>query len=72
LLRLIGARITTVSVDVVNRVRRLVLALGVERINADLPSDFAVYEAQEGGVSLFTGAGLSGEVAAALRLTVSR
>lgn len=71
LLRLISARLTTVPADVVNKVRRLVLALGVESVNAQIPPDFAVYEAKETGISLFTGAGLSQEVIAALSLTLS-
>jgi hypothetical protein len=70
LTRLISARLTTVPANVVNKIERLVLALGVETINANIPSEFAVYEAKESEITLHFGNGVSQEVAAILERTL--
>ncbi len=55
LLSIIGARLTTVSDEVLENVRRLVLALGVESINREIPPEFVVFEAQETDLNIFYG-----------------
>jgi|ERR1041385_1716001 hypothetical protein len=53
--RLIAARLTTVSTDVLDNINDIVIALGVEIINSEVPNDFVVFEAKEAGITVRCG-----------------
>ena len=71
LLRIIGARLTTTPVELLHNIRHLVLALGVETIDREIPQDFVVFEAQETKLTLFYGNVIPDNIKTELKATIN-